>query len=60
MYACSLTGPVTVEHLVMLDLCLDALKATAAISDHRMQTFEDALYTLRTLIHLKPAIIQVS
>ena len=43
----------------MLDLCVDALKATATISSNRMQTLDSALHTLRTLIRLKAAASQV-
>ena len=53
-------GPTTTDQLVMLDLCVDALKATAAISEHRMQTLDSALHTLTTLIHLHTAVTQVS
>ena len=53
------TGPATTEQVVMLDLCVDALKATATISDHRMQTLDLALHTLRTLIQLKAAVAKV-
>lgn len=51
--------PATSEQLVMLDLCMDALKATATISSSRMQALDSALHTLRTLIQLKAAITQV-
>lgn len=51
-------GPATSEQLVMLDLCVDALKATATISSSRMQALDSALHTLRTLIQLKAAITQ--
>ena len=43
----------------MLDLCVDALKATATISSARMQALDSALHTLRTLICLKAAVSQV-
>ncbi len=43
----------------MLDLCVDALKATATISSNRMQALDSALHTLRTLIRLKAAVSQV-
>jgi len=43
----------------MLDLCMDALKATATISSNRMQTLDSALHTLRALIRLKAAVSQV-
>lgn len=44
----------------MLDLCIDALKATAVISEHRMQTLDSAMHNLRTLIQLKAAVTQVN
>ena len=53
-------GPATSEQLVMLDLCVDALKATATISSSRMQALDSSLHTLRTLIQLKAAVSQVS
>ena len=53
------SGPTTSDQLVMLSLCVDALKATAAISSNRMHTLDSALHTLRTLIFLKAAISQV-
>lgn len=53
-------GPTTADQLVMLDLCIDALKATAAISEHRMQTLDSAMHTLTTLLHLKSAVTEVS
>ena len=54
-----IAGPTTNDQLVMLDLCVDALKATAAISSNRMQTLDSALHTLRTLINLETAVSQV-
>ena len=57
-YGCA--GPITADQLVMLDLCIDALKATAAISDHRMQTLDSAMHTLTTLLHLQSAVTEVS
>ena len=53
-------GPATCEQLVMLDLCIDALKGTAAISDHRMQTLDSTLHSLKTLMQLQAALTQVS
>ena len=44
----------------MLDLCVDALKATATISEHRMQTLDSAMHTLTTLLHLESAVTEVS
>ncbi|KAA6428773.1 MAG: hypothetical protein FRX49_01648 [Trebouxia sp. A1-2] len=55
-----IAGPATSEQLVMLYLCVDALKATATISSNRMQTLDSALRTLRTLIRLKAAVSQAS
>ncbi|KAL0047176.1 hypothetical protein WJX82_008696 [Trebouxia sp. C0006] len=55
-----IAGPATSEQLVMLDLCVDALKATATISSARMQALDSALHTLRTLIRLKAAVSQAS
>ena len=53
-------GPTTADQLVMLGLCIDALKATAAISERRMQTLDSAMHTLTTLLHLKSAVNRVS
>lgn len=57
--ASACAGPTTADQLVMLDLCIDALKATAAISEHRMQTLDSATHHLRTLMQLKTAVTQV-
>ncbi|KAL3162328.1 hypothetical protein ABBQ32_010012 [Trebouxia sp. C0010 RCD-2024] len=55
-----LAGPTTADQLVMLDLCVDALKATAVISEHRMQTLDSAMHNLRTLIQLQAAVTEAS
>ncbi|DBB01020.1 TPA: hypothetical protein ACH3X1_000922 [Trebouxia sp. C0004] len=55
-----IAGPATSEQLVMLDLCVDALKATATISSNRMQSLDSALHTLRALIRLRAAVSQAS
>ena len=52
-------GPVTTDELVMLDLSVDAVKATGVISSTRLQTLDSTLHTLRTLVHLTAAISQV-
>lgn len=56
---CACAGPTTADQLVMLDLCVDALKATAVISEHRMQTLDSAMHNLRTLIQLQAAVTEV-
>lgn len=44
----------------MLDLCRDAINATASISEHRMEALDDALRTLKLLLRLPAAITQVN
>ena len=43
----------------MLNLCVDAVKATGVISSARLQTLDSILHTLRSLLNLTAAIAQV-
>ena len=45
--------------MVMLDLCRDAINATASMSDHRLEALDDAMRTLKILLQLHPTVAEV-